>query len=114
MSASLPMYGLILFCILADAMRELCFKLGADHETVFNALKHPIVWLGVAFWLVEIIAWTMVLEHVPLSVAFPLMSLTYVFIVLSAVLFLKEKIKPLHMAGVFMITLGVAILGVNG
>ncbi|MBB3611806.1 EamA family transporter [Rhizobium sp. BK602] len=116
MSGSLtwPMLGLILFCVLAETAREVCFKQAAQQGALRLALARPVTWLGVLFWAVELLAWTAVLERVPLSLAFPLMALSYVVIVLAGAAIFKENINLRHATGVFLVTAGVACVGVTG
>ena len=66
------MAWLIGFCVFAEAARELCFKRAATDTALGKALMKPLTWLGVFFWGIELVAWTLVLEQVPLSVAYPL------------------------------------------
>ncbi|MFT4184709.1 MAG: EamA family transporter [Rhizobium sp.] len=113
-SLTLPMLGLILFCVLAETAREVCFKQAAQQGGLHRALARPVTWLGILFWAVELLAWTAVLERVPLSLAFPLMALSYVVIVLAGAAIFKENINLRHATGVFLVTAGVACVGVTG
>ncbi|MEF0940268.1 EamA family transporter [Rhizobium sp. BR 362] len=113
-SLTFPMLGLILFCVLAETAREVCFKQSASQNALLSALARPVTWLGIFFWAVELLAWTAVLEHVALSIAFPLMALSYVVIVFAGALIFKENINLRHAAGVFLVTAGVACVGVTG
>ncbi len=111
---TLPMLGLILFCILAETAREVCFKQSANEHALLSAMAKPVTWLGIVFWAVELFAWTAVLEHVPLTIAFPLMALSYVVIVFAGAIIFKETINLRHATGVFLVTAGVACVGVTG
>lgn len=113
-SLTLPMLCLILFCVLAETAREVCFKQAAQQGDLRLALARPVTWLGILFWAVELLAWTAVLERVPLSLAFPLMALSYVVIVLAGAAIFKENINLRHATGVFLVTAGVACVGVTG
>lgn len=111
---TLPMLGLILFCVLAETAREVCFKQSASESALRVALTKPVTWLGILFWAVELFAWTAVLERVPLTIAFPLMALSYVVVVLAGGMIFKENINLRHAMGVFLVTAGVACVGVTG
>lgn len=113
-SLTLPMLGLILFCVLAETAREICFKQSATEGGLLSTLTRPITWLGIVFWAVELLAWTAVLERVPLSIAFPLMALSYVVIVFAGAVIFKENINLRHATGVLLVTAGVACVGVTG
>ena len=108
------MFALIVFCIIAEAAREVCFKQAADASTLIQISKKPIVWLGIIFWAVELVVWTNVLEHVPLSIAFPIMSLSYVAILCVGAIVFKERINKRHAIGAMLVTAGVACVGATG
>ena len=108
------MAWLIGFCVFAEAAREVCFKQAVNHTSLLKAMMKPMTSLGVLFWGIELVAWTLVLEHVPLSIAFPLMALTYVTIVLAGAWILKEPINIRHAVGACLITAGVACVGATG
>ncbi len=108
------MFALILLCILVEAASQLCFKHAAEEESILRTLRKPMLWLGIALWLVELVVWTVVLEHVPLSIAFPMMSLTYLATLLGGALMYHETITRRHLLGAFCITFGVACVGIGG
>jgi drug/metabolite transporter (DMT)-like permease len=111
---TMPMLALIFFCIFAEMGREVCFKHAANNaSTVVQSLIKPATWAGIVFWGVELLAWTAVLEHVPLSIAFPLMALSYVAMVLAGAVFFKEAVSLRHTAGACLITAGVICVGVT-
>lgn len=108
------MAWLICFCVLAEAAREVCFKHAANHTTLLKAIMKPMTWLGIVFWGIELVAWTVVLEQVPLSIAFPLMALSYITIVLASAWILKEPVNLRRAVGACLITAGVACVGATG
>lgn len=111
---TLPMFALILFCVLVEASRELCFREAAEGETLKDALLKPLTLAGIVLWVVEIITSVIILETVPLAIAFPLMALVYVVTVLGGSVILKEKISLSQVCGSFLITAGVACVGATG
>ena len=111
---TLSMVGLIGFCILTEGACQLCFKQAANASTLAQIVLKPVVWLGILFWGVEVIAWINVLERVPLSIAFPTMALSYVTTMLAGAAFFKENLSARHAAGALLITAGVACVGATG
>ena len=77
---SLSTYGLLLFCVLTDAAREINFKaasLRADRDRYLASLLiQPRLWLGIVLWAVECVAWLLVLEQVSLDLLRPLFPTT--------------------------------------
>ena len=100
--------------MITEASRELCFKHAVDGVSTTVALRHPVLWVGILLWIVELIAWVRVLETVPLTIAFPLMAVVYIVTQLGAVTFLKEKLTPRHGMGALLIAIGVACIGSTG
>lgn len=116
------LFVLIPFCILAETGSVLCFKHGvnqdeqnpADVGFIAMILTKPLLWLGIALWGIELVAWIVVLEHTPLSLAYPLMSLIYVAVPLAGKWFLKETLPPRHWLATVLIAAGVALVGSTG
>lgn len=113
-SLSLSILALIGFCILTEAAREICFKLAANKAAFTSAITKPVTLLGIIFWGVEMLAWAVVLERVPLSIAFPLMALSYVTIMLAGMWMFKEHVNMRHFTGALLITAGAACVGATG
>jgi undecaprenyl phosphate-alpha-L-ara4N flippase subunit ArnE len=103
----------IAFCIVTEAGRELCFKYAAMRQDR-HFLLLPVTWLGIGFWAVELVTWTAVLAWVPLSIAFPLMALSYVALALGAAALFKERIDRRRAIGIALITGGVLCIGAGG
>lgn len=109
--------GLLGFCVLTDMARELNFKaasLQADRSRYLVALAtHPFIWLGLVFWAVEGVAWLLVLEHVRLAIAFPIMALTYAVTPLAAGLLLHETLTRGQRLGALLVAAGVAVVSLS-
>ena len=80
-------------------------------ETVLRAMKEPLLWLGLALFGISAVFWLVVLSRVRLSVAYPLVGISYIIIVLLARFRLHEHVPPLRWVGVIVIALGIAIIG---
>jgi undecaprenyl phosphate-alpha-L-ara4N flippase subunit ArnE len=111
--------SLIGFCILLETAQQLSFKLGSARAQktpglIGAVLRQPLIWLGVTFWVVESIAWVFALQRLPLSVAYPFMTLTYAAVPLAGLLLLKERMSRRQLAGAGLIFAGVALVGLAG
>jgi undecaprenyl phosphate-alpha-L-ara4N flippase subunit ArnE len=111
--------GLLAFCIITEIGRELSFKAasdGAEGKPAYVAALalQPVLWLGIVFWFVEMIAWVLVLETTPLGLAFPIMTLTYAGVPLAGTLILKERLNPIQIAGAALVAAGVTCVGLSG
>jgi undecaprenyl phosphate-alpha-L-ara4N flippase subunit ArnE len=111
--------GLLAFCIVTEIGRELSFKAASDGAEGQSAYllalaRQPVLWLGIVFWFVEMVAWVLVLETTPLGLAFPIMTLTYAGVPLAGTLILKERLTPVQIAGATLVAAGVACVGLSG
>ena len=80
-------------------------------ETFLRAVKEPLLWGGLALFGISAVFWLVVLSRVRLSVAYPLVGISYIVIVLLARFRLQEHVPALRWVGVFVIAVGIAIIG---
>jgi multidrug transporter EmrE-like cation transporter len=106
---------LILGAIVFSAAGQLLLKSGAQHlaglgglEFLLAAARDPRVLSGLAAWVAWTACWLYVLRVAPLSRAYGLTSLTYVLIPLASVYVFGEQVRRLHVAGIILITMGIA------
>lgn len=108
--------ALLLFCVLAEVGRELCFKHVAStgtatHESyLLRVLRTPLIWVGILLWVFEAVAWVAVLGSMPLSVAFPIATLSYAMVPMAGVTMLGERLGRAQVTGAALVALGVAVI----
>ena len=107
----------LVFCVGAEVSRELCFKVAAMRSEperagyVWRLARRPLVWLGVGLWTTEVFAWVIVLGSMPLSVAFPIITLGYVAVPLAGMAVLGERLNRVQITGAALVVLGVGFVG---
>lgn len=111
--------GLLAFCVLAETVQQLAFKVGAARAEaapgfVRGVAVQPLIWIGLTLWVIESIAWVNVLQRAPLSMAYPLMTATYATVPLAGLLLLKERLTRRQTLGAGLIFAGVLCVGVSG
>ena len=111
--------GLLAFCIAAETIQQVSFKAAANagHSAsgaARSVARQPLVWLGAAIWVVESIAWVRVLQKAPLSLAFPVMTLSYAAVPLAGVLLLRERLTRRQVVGAVLIFAGAVCVGLAG
>ena len=80
-------------------------------DTLARAAKQPKLWVGLALFGISAVFWLIVLSRVRLSVAYPIVGISYIIIVLFARYRLHEHVPFLRWVGVVVIALGIAIIG---
>jgi drug/metabolite transporter (DMT)-like permease len=111
--------ALLAFCIAAETVQQLSFKVGSAkaegaRSFVRAVVSHPLIWIGIALWVVESIAWVLVLQRSPLSMAFPVMTLSYATVPLAGLVLLRERMTRRQMLGAGLIFSGVLLVAVSG
>ncbi|MES1928591.1 hypothetical protein SADO_05010 [Salinisphaera dokdonensis CL-ES53] len=119
--------GLLVLSVSLMAAGQLCMRRGMlafgpiESPAAFGNLvwggiiapmSIPFVWLGMIVYALAIMVWLQVLSRMDLSIAFPLMSLSYVLVYLGAALWpaLDEAITVGRLAGTGLIMCGVAMV----
>ena len=82
-------------------------------ETLTKAAKEPLLWVGLALFGISAVFWLVVLSRVRLSVAYPLVGVSYILIVALARFRLHEHVPALRWVGVSVIALGIAVIGLS-
>lgn len=103
--------------MLKSAMNEIGHigvqELGSPGSTVARAAREPRLWTGLGLFGVSALFWLVVLSRIPLSVAYPSVGMSYVFVVLFSRLWLHEHVPPLRWVGAAIVVIGIVIIGLS-
>ena len=88
-------------------------EVSAAGETLTRAIGEPRLWIGLILFGVSALFWLVVLSRVPLSVAYPFVGVSYILIVAFARFFLDEQVPFFRWVGVWVVALGIAIVGLS-
>ena len=65
---------------------------------------------GLFFYGISTLVWIIILKHIKLSVAYPMMSLSYVAVMIAAQIFFNEKVYFIQWGGIILIIMGVGLI----
>lgn len=115
---------LFIAAVLLDTLGTTLFKHGTNQLTastktgcqghldnIIAALKRKEITIGVIVYIVEYIVWIGFLSTTPLSIAYPLSSITIVLILLASTFFLGEKVGKNRWLGGLLIIAGMCLAG---
>jgi drug/metabolite transporter (DMT)-like permease len=88
-------------------------EVSAPVETVKRVASEPLLWIGLFLFGVSAVFWLVVLSHVPLSVAYPVVGLSYILIVGFSRFVLHESVPVLRWAGVLIVAAGIGVIGLS-
>ena len=119
---SSPVILLLALWTICEVAGQILFKRGIDSvdagETHFGfktlrlALSSRAIWGGVLIYGIEFMVWIEILGLLPLSIAFPLESVSYVAVLMATRIFLREVVPTRRWVGIGLICAGIAVLGV--
>ena len=88
-------------------------ELSEPLETIERAAREPRLWAGLCLFGISSLFWLVVLSRVPLSVAYPFVGISYIFVVGFARFVLHENVPAARWVGVAVVALGIAIIGLS-
>lgn len=113
-------YLLLLANILLISIGQLLFKqsaifvsLHSDYSLLSKYLLNPWFYGAVSLFLLPTFLWMQVLVRLKLSVAYPILSTSYIIIALGAYYFFGEKLSLANFIGILLIMLGVSLVSLK-
>ncbi len=119
---SLVSFSLIFVGVMLNAAAQILMKTGTNAVGYFEfsvenmlpiGLKLATEWhiVGALFcYALSVVVWILALSRVPVSIAFPMLSMAYVVNAVAAWYLLDEAFNPTKLAGMGVIILGVIII----
>jgi undecaprenyl phosphate-alpha-L-ara4N flippase subunit ArnE len=92
---------------------QLCQKQATRPSKSGRRGRHILAWLGLALLALGggMLLWLSVLQAIPVSIAYPMLSLNFVWVTLAAWGVWHEPVARRHWVGVGLIVVGIAVLG---
>ena len=104
-------FSFILVGVLLNAAAQLLLKAGTNAMPLGLRLAlEPHILGGLACYVVSVVVWVVALSRVPVSIAYPMLSIGYVVNAAAAWYLLGEAVTPMRMLGIGIIVLGVFIV----
>jgi drug/metabolite transporter (DMT)-like permease len=105
-------YLLVILLAATNTCSNILIKIGANKVDGINfkLLTNWFLIIGLTLFGLGFILWVFILNKVQLSIAAPIMSLAYVFIMIASYLLFKEPITGVKVIGVILILFGVVFI----
>jgi multidrug transporter EmrE-like cation transporter len=116
-------WALLLGGVLLNACAQLLLKAATRHSgelvadsgrVSWSAVLHLLgvvpLWVGLACYGISVILWLGALSRVPVSVAYPMLSIGYVINAFAAAVLFGEALSVGKLAGIALICAGVLVL----
>src|SRR5262245_31161396 len=105
---TLASFSFLLAGVLLNASAQLLLKAGTNAMPLGPGLAlEPHILGGLACYAVSVVVWIIALSRVPVSIAYPMLSIGYVVNAIAAWQLLGESLSPLRLSGIGVIVVGV-------
>ena len=110
---------IVLISIFLNVGAQLLLKYASEQSkhneaTIFEFLRliifDPHIWLGILLLAAALLFWVIALRNMPLSIIYPMSSLSIILVLLASNFFLNESLTAFGLLGIGFILLGVLIL----
>ena len=117
-----PLAWLLLAGVLATSTAGQLFFKGAavradraGNDAQWDAMvRDPLLWFGIATYVVEFLLWLAFLSVVPLWQGVMVASIDILMVMLGGRVFFGEQITPQRVLAISLIALGVVLVGLGG
>jgi multidrug transporter EmrE-like cation transporter len=109
--------GLVFCCTILGAAAQVLMKTGANHMAgpgVLGMATNLPLMSGYCLYGISTLLLVLALKDGELSLLYPVIALTYVWVTVLSFLIFHDDINPWKLAGIVLIVLGVAVLGKGG
>lgn len=115
-STSVSSIGLVFLCTVIGAAAQILMKQGANHLTgvgLIGIVTNLPLMAGYACYGVNTLLLVMALRQGHLSVLYPIIALTYVWVTILSPMFFVDHLNVFKVGGVGLIVIGVSLIGVG-
>ena len=104
-------FFLIVFFTLFSTSGQYLYKLGAQQATLQNIFSFAPIAAGLAFYFVAAVLMMLALKKAQLSVVYPFIAMSYIWVAILAAIFFNEAMKISGWLGIISVVAGVSLVG---
>ncbi|MFC1616522.1 EamA family transporter, partial [Patescibacteria group bacterium] len=75
--------------------------------------SNPQIFIGTSLYVISLILWLYILSRSRLSMAYPIMSMSYIFVMVLSIYFLKENVGLMQWLGAFLVITGISLIFIS-
>lgn len=113
--------ALLIFNVLLVSVAQLTLKAGSNmialidksqglFPVIFKMILNPFLIIGTFFYVLSLVLWIYILTKAKLSFAYPVMSLSYITVMIFSFYFFKEHVNLYQWLGALLIIGGVTLM----
>jgi len=113
MKVELWAIGLVILATVFGAFGPIFFKRGSKNFKLMTIYRNYNFILGIGFYAIGTLLFIPALKGGELSVLYPLVSLSYIWVSLLSVKMIGEKMNKFKWIGILLIIIGVTFIGLG-
>lgn len=100
------------FCAVLGSIGQLAFKKGSDALDFKNLLTGLNIWLitGLLLYGLATLGYIVSLKYLNLTTAYPIISLSYLSVMILSLIFLHEKVSIFNISGSLLLIIAVYLM----
>ena len=103
---------LVIVCTILTSSGQILWKMGAGHvDTLHNIITNIPLIAGFVSYGLGAILLIMALKYGDLSVVYPFIALSFIWVALLSIVIFHERISLINWLGIFIIIIGVSLIG---
>lgn len=108
--------GLVALCSVIGAFGQIFLKLGmTDFKLeIFQIITNWQLALGMFLYFISFILYAFAIRNGNLSILYPIIALSYIWVMVLALYILKEPVNTYNVIGAFVIVCGVGLIVFKG
>ena len=116
--------GLALFTVSLSAVAQIVLKLGVSNSAFAGAVRSvdpyamliagvtsPMILTGLFIYGIGAALWLVVLSHLDVTVAYPLVGVSFLITMLLGAVLLNEAVTPMRILGTVLVATGCILVG---
>lgn len=114
---------MVLFNCVLGVCGQLCLKVSMNsigrigvsslhnwQSLLMKVLSMPLIWVGMALYIIGAAVWLIILSRANLSIAYPLLSINFILVILASWMFLGEPLTYQRIIAIAIICCGIIAL----
>jgi len=118
-------YCFLVLCVVSNFFSQILFdkvsksiqNIDISPANIVNILTimiiNPLFWLSIIIYILSAILWLLGIKKIPLSNAYSITSLNYIFVTFYAIIFLNEVVSFQKLISICLVISGVFLMSVN-
>ncbi|HMP85565.1 MAG TPA: EamA family transporter [Candidatus Paceibacterota bacterium] len=89
------------------------FRNNPELHIFYRYIQNPWFYGAILFFAISTLAWVKILAQMKISIAYPLLSISYILTAIGAYYLFEERLSAINILGIFVIMIGVSLISIK-